>query len=110
MKKITSRFLPLCLAAGFILHASLNDATAQRSSSDTITRSVGLGAYVQPSALDIIIPIWVSPQLAIVPIVGAINVENNATQLDIGAVIRIYNKIARVSPYFGVSPTSPHIL
>jgi hypothetical protein len=110
MKKFTSRFLPLCLAAGFFLHASLNNATAQRRSSDTITRSVGLGAYMQNSHLHIIVPIWAGPKLAIVPMVRVKNTENVGTDLGLGATIRIYTKIARVSPYFGVRGNADVVL
>lgn len=102
MKSLASRLLQLCLAAGFVVFISTDDAAAQRRSGETINRSVGLGAYMQFGHIDLIIPVWVSPKLAIVPVVGATNTENVGTDIGVGLVIRIYQKIARVSPYFGV--------
>lgn len=102
MKRIFSaqgtRSAALLLAGSFLS----STAFAQRSGPDTITRSVGLGAYIQMSQPDFLIPLWVAPNLVVVPEIRFSNTENSKTDLGVGLALRIYSKIARIAPYFGV--------
>lgn len=104
MKKFVTRFLAFCMIAGFIATIGIDDAAAQvrNQSGDTINRSFGLAAYMQFSHLEFLVPIWVSPKLVVVPVIGAKNTENFGTQTRLGAILRIYQRMARLAPYFGV--------
>ena len=84
-----------------------SNASAQQSQQQTINRSFGLGAYFNESQAIFLIPLWVSGKMAIVPNFGFIHQAQkdpfpSSTLIDFGVMLRFYQKMARVAPYFAV--------
>lgn len=105
MRGTTVKGLLILFSAGLFALGSFSNAAAQQRKSfqnGTINRSVGLAASFQGRHTDILVPIWVAQRLAFVPYFSVINTENVGTNLGLGAMIRFYRRIARLSPYFGI--------
>ena len=64
--------------------------------------SVGLMASLQSEQIDILVPLWVSPNLSLAPALRIVSVGDSYTDYGIGASLRVYRRSATVSPYVGL--------
>lgn len=55
--------------------------------------SVGIAASLQGQQLDILVPYWVTDEIALAPLFGFHNVENSFTRLRIGAKPKFYQTL-----------------
>ncbi|MBK7213429.1 MAG: hypothetical protein IPH88_09095 [Bacteroidales bacterium] len=65
-------------------------------------RNIGLSATIQGNQYGIMMPVWVSSKVAIVPVVELVSASKIGTDLGIGVSPRYYFKTDKLCPYLGV--------
>ncbi|MDZ7266342.1 MAG: hypothetical protein ONB48_04305 [candidate division KSB1 bacterium] len=68
-----------------------------------IKRTWGVSTYLQTAPVTIVIPIWLTPQFVLAPLLNVNYQEKAATTLGAGFALRIYPSMQRVAPYWGVN-------
>lgn len=67
-----------------------------------IKRTWGVSTYLQTAPINLVIPIWITQQVVLAPLVNFNYLENSATTIGGGLALRIYPVMERVAPYWGV--------
>jgi len=62
---------------------------------------VGISASLQDLQLDFTLPIWATDRFVVAPSVGFMSSSEHATDIDLGAALRIYLSKEKLSPYLG---------
>ncbi len=90
--------LALLLAAGWshTAHAQENQAN----------RKWGLGATFQGGQTLIIVPVWLGQRFVLGPLLSATHTENVNLSINAGLATRIYPKMSRIAPFWGVAATA----
>lgn len=67
-----------------------------------IKRTWGVSTYLQTTPINVVIPVWLTQQVVLAPLVNFSYLENSATIIGGGFALRIYPVMQRVAPYWGV--------
>jgi hypothetical protein len=65
-------------------------------------RGMGLMAAVQDEQMDIIVPMWVTPNVTLAPAVRLVSVSDGYSDIGLGGIVRFYQRGQVVSPYVGI--------
>lgn len=100
MRLYNARIIRLILLAVVTCALLWGSAVAQGAASDT---KVGISAVVQSEQLDIMLPVWLSEKMVIVPSLGFVGVSDAYTDLAVGLALRFNARRhdAKAVPYGG---------
>ena len=105
----TRRYLFAVLGVlGLLLAGGSPDTAAAQE--NQVQRKWGLGASLQSNQGAIFVPIWLSPTLMLAPNASLNYIENLSTTIGAGVWVKIFPRMARVAPFWGLGATTSTVI